>query len=289
MKRTLSFITLAAVWVLFTAAGSAGDRRGPENLPLPGTRGVTGSVFWPFPKERGTYQAKRADTGERLWAVRWETTVVPQKEGVLVEILEEGSGTPWRQPEPIRWQKRMVLLSERTREVDPPLLFQSLTGTRWDRQGKVLSELEIRADSAKREVFYRDVDQQKQVSRTLGWTAQMLPDELLFHWARSLPFDRLIRREPVGFTLLLSPTRQFQIQALFRSKEKITTPAGSFSCYRINLVPRLLGPLKKLAPEISLWCTDLPPYHWVRYQGPAGGPGSPQAIIELVKFEQSEN
>ena len=66
----------------------------------------------------------------------------------------------------------------------------------------------------------------------------------------------------------------------------VTTPAGTFSCYRVELTPQLPGPLKALAPKMSLWCRADPPNYWVRYQGPVGGPGSPEAVIELVEFKQ---
>ena len=254
----------------------------------------TGLASWPSNRERGVYQAKIAQTGKLLWDVRWETNVSRQSDVVQVKITEEGSGQPLRYNEPIRWEKQMVLSANVGSAGVSPVQFQSVEGTRWTNAGELLSRMDVRADPSRRQILYVDSEGRTTLSRTMAWTPQAFPDELLFHWVRTLPFDQLQRGgNPLNqrslqkeCTLILSPTQQFKINArLSRKEEDVNTPAGTFSCYRVDLVPKLLGPLKSLAPKMALWCTTAAPHYWVRYQGPVGGPGSPQAVIELVKFE----
>lgn len=240
---------------------------------------------WPSAWEKGEYRAKVASTGKILWQVNWETTVTEEHGRTEVEINEEGSGLPWRYKEPITWKKRMVF------QPDAGMVVESLEGTRWTADGKVLSEVDMRLDPLNGKVTYVDSDAgRKPVSGVFQSKPETLPDELLFYWARTLPFDQSALGLAVSedCTLVLSPTRQFKMDAKVKGTEMVTTPAGTFSCWRVDLSPRLAGPLKALAPKMALWCATESPHYWVRYQGPVGGPGSPTAIIELVKFEQEQ-
>ena len=259
---------------------------------------ISGNVPWPFMHERGSYQAKIADTGKALWGVDWETTVSTQEGQTRIEILEQGKGQPIRCSEPIRWEKKMVLSSEPgLAETSSPVIFQSIEGTRWTSRGDVLSRMDVRVDPRRQKISYMDEETGKsRVTKTFGWTPESFPDEFLFHWVRTLPFDKVKKGSSAGgdavlpqgeCNLILSPTRQFRINAKLTGLEEVKTPAGIFSCYRVELIPQLFGPLKKFVPKMALWCVADWPHYWVRYQGPAGGPGSPQAIIELVKFEGS--
>jgi hypothetical protein len=245
-----------------------------------------GQSQWPNERERGSYQAKIASTGKLLWRVDWETKVTKEQGRSQVEVQEQGQGTPWRAKETLVWKKTLRFEEG---PVQPAMRVQSVIGSRWTQGGRPVSDMDFEVDPALRRISYRDAETgRKPQSVVLPWTSQSIPDELLFHWVRTLPFQEAVdeNRPASEFTLVVSPRRQFRIKAKIQGTEMVTTPAGRFSCYRINLVPQLPGPLKALAPRISLWCRTDPPNYWVRYQGPVGGPGSPEAVIELVEFEQ---
>ena len=193
------------------------------------------SSRWPNARERGSYQAKIASTGEILWWVNWETTVGETAGGKRVEIVEEGKGRPWKYPELITWKKRMVF------EASPSaVIVESVRGKRWTQEGEFLSEIEIERDATGTEMVYRDsLPGEPMESATLKWTPQILPDELLFHWARMILFA-----EPGEAKCLLwiSPKRRFRMTAQVQGTETVTTPAGTFSCYRVGLRPELFAP-----------------------------------------------
>ena len=241
---------------------------------------------WPNERERGSYQAKIASTGKVLWEVNWETKVTREEGRSHVEVNEEGTGTPWRAKETLVWKKRFLFQENPLQPA--PLQVQSVIGSRWTQKGKPVSEMDFEVDPQLRTISYRDTETgKKPQSAVLPWTSESIPDELLFHWVRMLPFQEE-GEDSSEFTLFVSPKRQFRIKAHIEGIETVTTPAGTFSCYRVSLVPQLPGPLKALAPRMALWCRTDPPNYWVRYQGPVGGPGSPEAVIELVKFEQGQ-
>jgi len=275
-----------------------------RRIPRPGGLGMTASVLWfllvlpgiglaagsrmekspwPHPREQGTYQARIAATGQVLWTVEWEATVQEAPGGAQVQIVEQGKGQPPRYKEPILWEKRM-----RVHLPGGLFLPQSVSGSRWTQGGRLLGRMDVRLDPEKRSIIYRDSDgAEPGQDAQFTWSADALPDEMLFHWARTLPFEELAAgNRAKGCLLLVSPSKRFRIQATVRGREEVVTPAGTFSCYRVELVPQLPGPLKALAPRISLWCRAEAPHHWVRYEGPIGGPGSPRAILELVRFRQ---
>lgn len=67
----------------------------------------------------------------------------------------------------------------------------------------------------------------------------------------------------------------------------MSVPAGRFECYKIQLsVGGFLGWIADLVlPGMYMWHAVAPPHMWVKSQGPAGGPGSPEVVMELVRFE----
>ena len=237
---------------------------------------------WPTVREKGAYEVRVVANKKLLWEVEWETIVNKEKGKSWVQVHESGYGQPWHCPEPITWEKEMVF------DIAPELQFDSVEGTRWTSQGKLLSHLDIHTDPKRQFILYTDTDKGDKREHRIPWTNHTFPDELLFHWVRALNFDQNLAGE---YLLLVGPTRRFRMQAFVRGTEKVTTPAGTFSCYRIELIFRLgaleLLPLKSLlVPRLTLWCTIDPPHFWVRYQGPVGGPGSPQVMINLTRFEQ---
>lgn len=241
------------------------------------------SSLWPDGLEKGKYQTTLASDGRVLWTVQWETRVTENKGRPQVEIQEQGEGQPFRYPQPIRWKKRMLFSAPE----GAPLQVDLVEGQRWKQSGEPLSSMEVRLDREQGLIRYVDREGKKSESTVFPWTPLALPDELLFHWARTLPYETAARGEAAGAEclLLVSPKRRFHIDARVRGKENIRTPAGNFSCYRVDFSPRLAGPLKAFAPKISFWCRTDFPHVWVRYEGPAGGPGSPRVAIELVEFK----
>lgn len=248
------------------------------------------SFRWPNARERGVYQARIASTGKPLWEVHWDTRVLQDETQLWVEITEWGQGQPWKYKEPILWEKRMRFSPE------PVMRVTSVEGSRWSMEGKMLSQMDLKADASGKRILYKDREIDGSIRQaSVPWDSNLLPDELLFHWVRTLAFDTASVQEgirsPAGECLLLvSPSRRFRMRAFLCGREEVATPAGLFSCFRVELSPELgalrILPIKGMIPKIVLWCAADPPHHWVRYEGPVGGPGSPQAVIELTRFEQ---
>ncbi len=297
VKRSVVLILCLAA-LLVAGRGVFSRKPSVPPGPVPGKSVVsTGSASWPHSKELGAYEVRIVSTGKVLCDVAWETTVLRKKGRLQVEILEKGQGQPWGYHEPVRWEKRMVLEDDPKGEADPPVQFRSVEESRWTAAGALLSRMDIQASPESGEILYKNLETGKSPESTvLPWTPQSLPDELLFYWARMLPFDQLQdagtspAAQPLEqeWMLLVSPSRQYRILAQLKGIEEVTTPAGTFSCYRVDLTPRLFGPLKNMAPKMALWCTAQAPHYWVRYRGPVGGGfGAPQAVMQLVKFERA--
>lgn len=234
---------------------------------------------WPDAWEEGAYVVRRLDTGEALWRVTWGTAVSEESGRRVARIRERGEGQPLGREAPIVWEKRMKL------QVAPDVRMEGLTESRWDLEGNLLEEMEVEVDSAIGRIRYRDTGKPDgRRWRALPWNERAIADDFLFHWARGLSFED----SPAGeCLLLLSPSRRIRMRAEVEGREEVRTPAGVFSCYRVRLKP--LGmlrvpPFQIFAPEMRLWCTVESPHRWVRYQGAIGGPGSPEAVIELTEF-----
>lgn len=240
---------------------------------------------WPYEEEKGRYRAKLASDGRVLWNVQWETRVSEGKDDPQVEVKERGEGRPLRYDQPIVWEKRMLFGG------GPGLQVQSVQSSGWNRRGELLNEMGVRADPGAGKIFYQDHDiGRKPESSVVPWKSNVLPDEALFYWMRTLPFEKALAGAAASSEclLMLSPNRRFLMKARVEGTETVTTPAGTFPCFRVSLTPQLFGPLKKLAPKMAFWCKTELPHSWVRYEGPVGGPGSPRAVIELVEYEEGD-
>ena len=79
---------------------------------------------------------------------------------------------------------------------------------------------------------------------------------------------------------------------------KITVPAGTFKCYPIEMfvdvaafihrggyLNRIVNPFM---PDFVMYFDVDPPHYFVHYQGPLGGPGSPEVNLDLVKIVKGE-
>lgn len=90
----------------------------------------------------------------------------------------------------------------------------------------------------------------------------------------------------IEFKILTDKPASYSIRIRYDGMEDVTTPAGTFSCYRLRMVPDLgilswVGEL--FAPTIFLWFTVETPHYWIRYTGPESGPGTPEVNIEMVE------
>ena len=269
-SRGPSTQVLKSVLMLFLAMGLF-------SYPLEGWASARSA--WPNSKEWGVYRAQLVGAQEPLWEVSWETTVKKGLKGIQVRIYEQGRGQPWGDPEPIVWEKEMLL------EVDPEVRIKGFEGSRWDLQGALKSLAQMEVDPKRGRIVYEDTRWTRRRGE-FPWVPNLIPKEFLFHWLRMLDFEK----SPVGECLLLvAPTRRFRMTAQFQGVETVTTPAGTFSCFRLELSPELgplkLLPIKSLIPKITLWCKKEEPHLWVRYTGPIGEPGSPSAVIELTSWK----
>jgi hypothetical protein len=83
--------------------------------------------------------------------------------------------------------------------------------------------------------------------------------------------------------LLSNEPRLYTVTFENRGREHVKTPAGDFDCYKVEMVPHLgvLNVVRYFYPKAFFWFTASNPHFWVRYQGPEGGPGTPEVVMEL--------
>jgi hypothetical protein len=94
----------------------------------------------------------------------------------------------------------------------------------------------------------------------------------------------------MAFDLVAANGDTIGMEARIVGRETVHVLAGTFECYRIDLVPRgTLGALAALLlPGTSLWHTVSAPHYWVKYRGPDGGIGSRMILRELARFDRRD-
>lgn len=150
-----------------------------------------------------------------------------------------------------------------------------------DLSGKMLLEERKQFDWTKNQVRFerRDLKDGKTTTKVLAIPNDTLTVEGIAGALRGLPFDRL--RSFAAHLLTNEPTL-YDITLELRGRETVRTSAGTFDCYKVELVPHAgaLNVFRVFFPKTYFWFTVDSPHTWVRYQGLESGPGSPEITIE---------
>jgi hypothetical protein len=122
-------------------------------------------------------------------------------------------------------------------------------------------------------------------TKTVKNTVKTGPDEISLADFSGLPY--VLRGFPFG-RLRLVKIKMAQgssfVMNLVNTKEvDVKTAAGTFRCYEIEL--GLDGFLGAFMPKSYFWFNRPAPHFLVRYQGQLAGPGSPEMVLELSRYE----
>jgi hypothetical protein len=121
----------------------------------------------------------------------------------------------------------------------------------------------------------KDIDQEPN-----GYNGLVLP-----HCLRGFPFNTREKVE-IELTPPFRPGLPFWAWKMWRSHakfvgaEKVTVPAGTFDCYKLE-VGASGGLIKRLTSSYYFWFAKDPPYHFVKYQDEDG-----KNITELMEVKQ---
>src|SRR4051812_17069522 len=219
-----------------------------------------------IPLERGSIVVSDRRNPER-WTAEWTMEPTREHGHPAVRFTETGHGeyAPYNQP--VRWSLEAIWAADASFR---PLRVQK---TITDMNGKTISKESKRFDAAKGTVEFTREGASRE-SRDLHAPADTLTVEGIAGILRFLPFAHW---HSVAFHFLSNEPRVYEMHAEMRGKERITTPAGSFDCYKIELVPSLgfLNVVRSFLPKARFWFLASEPHFWVQYEGPENGPGTP--------------
>ncbi|MFH1037186.1 MAG: hypothetical protein V1789_00765 [PVC group bacterium] len=258
---------------LFAAPAPAGEEYGPVELAF---------------RERGTYQARLPDDDAVRWTADW-----------VLERVDEGPPAKYA----VRDQLRGRFEGddrEQTRVTEAEFLLDrgrirmqhSLLTVR-DQKGRVVHTLEKEFDYGKGVVRTRAVypENGKTKRDEFEMRERLVDTKEIVSFLRGFPFPPPEEAEDedaeLEFTLLNESPDTYSVLVTCEGIEEVETPAGTFPCYKLRLVPDLgiltfLG--RMLAPDIYMWFSVAPPHFWVKYRGLEGDLGSPSVVSELVEF-----
>jgi uncharacterized protein DUF3108 len=219
-------------------------------------------------------------------ATRWKTEWTMDRQGGqgqrTVRFTEKGAGRYSGFDQEVRWNTETTWTSGEA--FRPSKIERTVT----DVAGKpLLRELKSFDFAKGTVVIERDnLSTGQKSQRSLKIPADTLSVDGIAAALRSLPFDR---SQPVEVHLLSNEPKLYEVSLEMRGRERVRTPAGQFECYKVEIVPAL-GVLKLfgfMVPNAYFWFTVDAPHYWVRYEGPENGRGTPQIVMELASFEQS--
>ncbi len=244
------------------------------------------------PREWGSYRTRLPDREE----VRWEA-------GWVLERIEEGPPAVYTVRDEVRGEfgKKNSLQTRVTEGrfllADGRIRMLRTVLTVSNPEDGVIRILEKDFDYRLRTVRTTEIDPVKKKARREEFKMgqELVDTKEIVSYLRGFPFpspaaaeENLGRR--IEFTFLNETPDTYSIRVEYRGIEEVKTPAGTFSCHKLRLVPDLgiltfIG--KLVAPDIYIWFTVEPPHFWVKYQGLEGDLKTPSVISELVDFQTS--
>lgn len=243
-------------------------------------------------RELGKYRAYLPGGEEPRWQAEW-----------VLERIEEGPPAVYTVRDEVRGEfGKQDLLQTRVTEgrfllKDGRIRVERTVFTVSNPEEGVIRTLEKDFDHQLRVIRTVDIDRVKEKVRRKEFKMGREPVDTreIVTYLRGFPFppaaeaeDNLGRR--IEFTLLTESPEIYSVRAEYRGVEEVKTPAGIFSCHKLQLVPDLgiltfLG--KWVAPDLYIWFAVEPPHLWVKYQGLEGDLKTPTVISELVDFQIS--
>lgn len=121
-------------------------------------------------------------------------------------------------------------------------------------------------------------------STTLRNDVKTAPDEISITDFRGL--NMILRGYPFA-TLRTLRTKNIQgdmfaIQVNYLEETTLTIMGKKTPCYKLEMA--VTGVLGAFVPKTYYWYTKEAPHIMVRYEGPSGGPGSPNRIMEMTGY-----
>ncbi len=241
-----------------------------ESLPTPPLSGA----------ERGAVVTLASD-GSVRWRAEWtgEATVVDG--APAARLTEAGRGHYGAFGQEVTWTVEAIW---RAGERFAPLRIER---TVRDVDGRLLMRERKTFDAAAgvARVERQDAIGRTSLARTIEVPGDTLAVEGIATALRALPFDP---PRPVEAHLLTAEPKLYEVTLVPRGRERISTPAGTFDCYKVELVPHLgfLGVLRPFVPKTYFWFAVDPPHFWVRYEGLESGLGSPRVVMDLARLDR---
>ena len=219
-------------------------------------------------------------------AVRWKSVWTMMRGGGqgqrTVQFSEKGSGRYSGFAQEVRWDIETTWVSgDAFRPLRTKRTVTDMTGKPLLRETKSFNFEQGTVD-----IERDDLSTGQKSRRSLKIPADTLSVDGIAAALRSLPFER---SRPVELHLLSNEPKLYEVRLEVRGRERVRTPAGPLDCYKVEIVPSL-GVLKLfgfMVPNAYFWFTVDAPHYWVRYEGPENGRGTPQVVMELASFEQS--
>jgi hypothetical protein len=234
-----------------------------------------------IPREKGSIVVTDKN-GNVRWTADWTMEPAREQGQRAVRFTETGRGqyTPFR--EDVRWSLEAIWTAENS--FSPVRVEKTFT----DANGRTLMTEKKTVDRAtSRATFERTRMSERPETKVVPVTPATLVGEGIAGVLRFLPFDHW---RPFKTQILTNEPAVYDLKVEMRGKERITTPAGVFDCYKVELVPQLglLNVVRPFAPKVYFWFTVAAPHFWVRYEGPETSPSSPHIVMELKSREVGE-
>jgi hypothetical protein len=224
--------------------------------------------------------ATEKNSGKKLWNATQTRELINDNGKIFIRIVEEGKGNYNGSKVPLEWKFEGYYYTQ------PNLHPYYSSHKVFSEAGALQLAENLVYDQGAKKVLYSRQDNGKLSNKTLMFYEDLIDNYLLATAMISYPFKE---KRNFKFHQITEDQSIYLATISYKGKEKVTVPAGTFDCHKVELTVDLgpLGFVGAFLPKLYFWFADTDSPFFVKYEGLESGLGTPYVIIELNETKET--
>lgn len=266
-----AIIGLVMVFVL----GLTGAKAWAESFKLPDLPDLLTDEVMALDKKSGAFLWSSLDSFEKGKEKQKEKGKEIEK--TFLRYFQKGSGKYGGSKDPIKWEIEGYYYA------DPYIRPYHSQKKIFSNKGKLLKIDTLYFDAKAGKIYFSSEDKisKKTTRQTFKLEKDIIDKYAMGTALSSYPFAK---KKDFTFHYISDEPKVYSLTLHYKGKEKITVPAGTFECYKLEMTVDLglLGIVSAFVPKTYFWYR-VKDQQWIKYEGLESGLGTPYIVMQLAK------
>lgn len=217
------------------------------------------------------------ESGKKMWQSEVQYQLVSEDGEKYIRYTEKGRGLYGSSKALIEWEVLGFYY------VEPYIRPYYSEKKIYSDTGKLLKVETLQYNAEDKKIYFRGEDKVKNKveKQTFNFEDDVVDKYILGLALQGYDFQG---KQNFTFHYLSDEPKMYSNTLVYRDKETVTVPAGSFDCHKVELTVNLgaLGFVGAFLPKIYFWYSDTDQPAWIKYEGLESGLGTPYVLMQLA-------